>query len=165
MTLAIEFYNVVVAVHVMAVVVAFGVTFAYPFIEAQVKRTAPRALPQWHGILASVDGKLVTPAMALAFVAGIYAASDRSYFSEIWVQVPFAILIVLFGVTGGFFAPQSRKLAELSTADVAAGGADGAVAWSPAYEAASRRVGMVRGLAGLLVLVAIFFMEVKPGGY
>lgn len=168
MSLAISFYNVVVAVHVMAVVVAFGVTFAYPFIEAQVKRTAPGSLPAWHGIVATVNGKFVTPAMGVALIAGIYAALDASLFDKVWVQVPIVILLVLFGIVGGFLTPQSRKLAELAAQDVAAaggGGGGGTVTRSAEYEAVSKRVGMVGGLAGVLILLAIFFMEAKPGGY
>ncbi len=170
MSLAIQFYNVVVAVHVMAVVIAFGVTFAYPFIEAQVRRSAPDSLPAWHGIVATVNGKFVTPAMGVALLAGLYAASDQKLFDKVWVQVPLVILLVLFGIVGGFLTPQSRKLAELAAQDGAAasgggGGGGGTVTRSAEYEAVSTRVGMVGGLAGVLILLAIFFMEAKPGGY
>jgi hypothetical protein len=166
MTLAIYFYDVVVAVHVMAVVVAFGVTFAYPVIEAQIMRLSPRALPSWHTTVAFLQSKFVTPAMAIALFAGVYLASDRDLFDRIWVQLPFAILIVLFGLTGSFFTPQSRKLAELAARDVAAAPAgDGPVTWSAEYLAVAKRVAVVGTAAGLLILVAIFFMVAKPGGY
>lgn len=165
MVLAIYFYDVVVAVHVAAIVLAFGVTFAYPLIDAQIRRLAPRALPAWHQIVATIDGKFVTPAMAVALFAGIYAAQDRDLFSKVWVQVPFAILIILFAVTGAFFTPQSRKLAELAAKDVAASPGDGDVAWSAEYEATYKRLSIVGTVAGVLILLAIFFMVTKPGGY
>ena len=39
---AVVFYEVVLAVHVMAVVVAFGVTFAFPIVFAVAARHDPR---------------------------------------------------------------------------------------------------------------------------
>lgn len=162
---AIYFYDVIVAVHVMAIVIAFGVTFAYPVIEAQLKRLAPRSMPSWHQTVAFVDGKFVTPAAGIALFAGVYLASDRDLFSKVWVQVPFAALIILFGLVGSFFTPQSRKLAELAAKDVAASPGDGPVTWSAEYDALSKRVAVVGTVAGLLILVSIFFMVAKPGGY
>ncbi|UTI64997.1 hypothetical protein NBH00_02030 [Paraconexibacter antarcticus] len=165
MYLAIYFYDVVVAVHVAAIVVAFGVTFAYPLIDAQVRRLSPRSLPAWHEIVATVNAKLTTPAMAVALFAGIYAAQDRHLMGKSWVAVPFAIIFILFGLVGAFFTPQSRKLATLAAADVAAAPGDGPVTFGAAYEAAYKRVAVVGTVAGLMVLLAIFFMVTKPGGY
>lgn len=162
---AILFYDVVLAVHVMAIVIAFGVTFAYPVIEAQLKRLAPRSMPSWHTTVAFVDGKFVTPAAGVALFAGVYMASDRDLFAKVWVQFPFAALIVIFGVVGSFFTPQSRKLAELAAQDVAASPGDGPVSWSAEYEAASKRVAIVGTVIGVLILASVFFMVAKPGGY
>ena len=46
--LAITFYDVVLTVHILAVVVAFGVVFAYPVIDAQVRRAGPGDLAALH---------------------------------------------------------------------------------------------------------------------
>ena len=43
--LAASAYELVLALHIMAVVVAFGVTFAYPIMFAVAARTAPAACP------------------------------------------------------------------------------------------------------------------------
>jgi hypothetical protein len=163
MPLAIFFYDVIVAVHVAAVVIAFGVTYAFPVIEASIMRLAPRAMPAWHTTVATVTGRFVTPAMGVALFTGVYLAADRDYFDEVWVQVPFAVLFVLFGLNGSFFAPQSRKLAALAEKDVAAAPGDGPVTWSPEYKALMRRVAQGGAAAGLLILLAIFFMVAKPG--
>jgi hypothetical protein len=42
---AILVYDVVVSVHVMAIVLAFGVTFAYPILFPYLQRAHPEALP------------------------------------------------------------------------------------------------------------------------
>ena len=100
----------------MAILLAFGVTFAYPFIETFLLRQAPEAMGPLHRGQVHVCRVLITPAATLALVAGIYLASDRDYFSEVWVQIPFAILIVLLGLTGAFFIPTEKRLADAAEA-------------------------------------------------
>lgn len=162
---AIYFYDVVLSVHIMAVVIAFGVTFAYPILFTYVTREHPRMLPALHGAQDRIGKFLITPAATLALLAGFYLASDRHYMGKVWVIVPLAILIGLLGLGGAFFAPNERRAAELSARDVAAAGPDGPVTLSPEYQAQAARIAKVGALASLLVLVAIFFMAAKPGGY
>jgi uncharacterized membrane protein len=144
MTLAVQFYDVVVAVHVMAIVAAFGSWFAYPLLVPHGDAAAHRAQ-------ARVARMVVTPAGTLALLAGIYLASDRSYWDRSWVGIPLVILIVLMGITGSYFVPRQLRLAELAEAGA---GAD--------YDALATRVARVAGIAAALVLVAVFFMVVKP---
>lgn len=152
---AILFYDVVTAVHVMAIVLAFGVTFAYPILFPYLGRNHPQALAPIHHAQERIGKFLITPAATLALVTGIYLAADRDLFDKIWVQVPMAILIILLGLGGAFFAPQERKAAHL--AETSPG--------SPEYMALAQRIGKVGALSSLLVLVAIFLMVGKPGGY
>lgn len=157
---AIVFYNVVIAVHVMAIVLAFGVVFAYPVLIPFVERNYPGALGPVHEAQGRITRFLIMPFATLALITGVYLAADHDYFDRIWVQVPMAILIVLLGLAGAFFAPHERKAAELAKRDAGAGGGP-----SAEYQAVSARIAKVGGLGSLLVLVAIFFMEAKPGGY
>ena len=71
--------------------------------------------------------------------------------------VGFLAIIVLFGLQHGFFQPQTRKAKELAERDLKAGDT-----LSDEFEAASERLGRVGGLAGLIVVVTIFFMSYKP---
>jgi hypothetical protein len=151
---AILFYDVIVAVHVMAIILAFGVTFAYPLLEVCLVRNAPESMPAFHRAQVLVSRALITPAATVALLAGIYLAGDRDYFSELWVQVPFAILIIVLGLTGAFFIPTEKRLAE-----AAERGVDG-----EPYQALVRRHAMVGATASGLVLVAVFFMVTKLGG-
>jgi hypothetical protein len=141
---AVTFYDVVLSVHVMAVVAAFGLWFAYPLL-------VPRGDAAAHRAQVRVARMVVTPAGTLALLAGIYLASDRSYWSEVWVSVPLVILVVLMGLTGAYFIPRQQRLADL---------ADGGAGRDYATLA-----GQVRGvalIAAVLVVVAIFFMVAKP---
>ena len=84
---------------------------------------------------------------------------------KIWVIVPLIILIGLLALGGAFFGPSEKRAAELAGRDVAAAGPDGPVILSPEYTAVAARIAKVGALANVLILVAIFFMAAKPGGY
>jgi uncharacterized membrane protein len=162
---AIYFYDVVLSVHIAAIVIAFGVTFAYPIIGVYVTREQPRFLPELHAVQERIGKFLMTPAATIALLAGFYLASDRDYMGKIWVIVPLIILIGLLGLGGAFFGPSERRASELAARDVATAGPSGPVTLSPEYEALSTRIAQVGALANVLILVAIFFMAAKPGGY
>jgi uncharacterized membrane protein len=162
---AIFFYDVVKAFHIATVLMAFGVTFAYPVIGMYVTREHPRFLPALHGAQERVGKFLITPAATLALLSGFYLANDRDYMGKVWVVVPLIILIALLGLGGAFFAPNERRASDLAARDVAAAGADGPVLLSPEYQAVAGRIAKMGALASVLVLVAVFFMAAKPGGY
>ncbi|HYF26323.1 MAG TPA: hypothetical protein VD931_11345, partial [Baekduia sp.] len=162
MVLAVAFYDVVVWVHVSAIVLAFGPTFAYPVIDAALGRADARALPAWWATRAVVGSRLIAPAGTVALLAGAYLASDRDLWSEVWVTIPAAILVVVMGLGGAFFGPNDRRLAVAAARDVeAAAGRE--VRWSAETEALRRRAGAVGAVAGALILVALFFMITKAG--
>lgn len=160
MVTAITFYDLVLFVHVSAIILAFGVTFAYPIIGTYVTRTDPRALPVLHRAQALVGKTLISGGLLVAVLAGAYLATDAEVWDELWVSIPLVIAIVLGGLGGMFFGPQETKAAELAERDIAASG--DTVELSAEYEAVAARVGMVGSLASLLVLVAVFLMVVKP---
>lgn len=157
--LAFRLYDAVTAVHVMAVVVAFGVTFAYPLAGPYVLREHPRFVPAFHRVQVLIGRRLITPAATVALLAGIWLAVDADVFGEAWVQIPFGILILLLGMVGAFFTPRETRLAELADRDLAAGDE-----LSQEYRDAVKAVAIGGSIAAVLVLVAIFVMVTKwPG--
>ena len=162
---AIYFYDVVLSVHIMAVVIAFGVLFAFPVVGSYVTREHPRMLPALHAANDRLGRYLITPGATVALLAGFYLASDRHYMGKVWVIVPLIILIGVMGLGGAFFTPNERRAGELAARDVAAAGPDGSVVLSPEYRALATRIARVGALTSVLILVAIFFMAAKPGGY
>jgi len=162
--LAIQFYDVVVALHVLGVVVAFGITFAYPLLLTWVKAQHPHAMPALHAAQDQLGKRVITPGMVVVLIAGIYLASDLDVWDRPWVSVPMLILIVLFGLGGAFFSPNERKLAELAQRDVAAS-TGASVTFSAEYEALYKKVSTVGLVAAGLVAVAVFVMVTKPGGF
>ena len=157
MIASVTFYSVVLAVHIMAVVIAFGTSFAYPAFMPWARKNHPQAMPVIHAMSDRLGRLVMSPAMVIVLLAGIYLASDADAWSETWVSVPLVILIVIGGMGGMFFAPNERKLGELATRDLANGGE-----LSAEYDALFKRVAVAGLVVCALVLIAIFFMAAKP---
>lgn len=158
MVASITAYGVGLWLHVLAVVLAFGPTFGYAFFMGYADANAPGSVPVIYRAAQASDRYLITPAMIVLLVAGIYllAKGDIST-GESWVSVGIAAIIVLFGMVHGFFAPRYRRAIELSERDLAAGGE-----LSDEYGAVSRQIARGGQLAGAIIAVTIFFMVVKP---
>ena len=156
---AVYFFDVVLAVHVMCVVLAFGVTFAYPTVIPWLKANHPSAMPTVHRTQLRIGRRLITPFMVLILLTGIYLASDRHLWSQTWVTVPLVIIVVIFGFGGAFFTPRERKLAELADHDL---GPERTGTFSPEYEKLFGSLMKVGALNGALILIAIFFMVARP---
>ena len=152
---AFMFYDVVLAIHILAVVIAFGVVFSYPILDAVLKRSGID-LAALHRLHVELATKLIQPAMTIVLIAGFYLALDRYSLGDPWISVTFAILIILFALMGAVLVPTDKRLAELAEQD--AGGAP-----SAAYEAAEKRAQLFGSIALLLVVAAIFVMTLKPG--
>jgi hypothetical protein len=149
-------YGIGLFIHVLAVVVAFGPTFAYGFVFSVLPRY-PRSAPALFEAIRKVDDYLVNPAMFVVLLAGIYLLADGHWSgSEAFIAVGFVAIVVLMGLQHAFFRPQGRKAQELAERDLAAG------TFSVEFEEISRRLGTVGPIAGLIVVVTIFFMTVKP---
>jgi len=160
-SLAASAYEIVMAVHVMAVVAAFGVTFAYPIIFAVGAKAQPRAMPLLHRIGYSIERRLVNPALVIVLAAGIYLASDGHHWSEFFVQWGFAAVVVIGALVGSVMIPTSKKAEQAAERDIAAAG-DGEVVFGEEYQGLVRRLQIVGSALSLLVLVTILFMVVKP---
>ncbi len=151
--LALPFYDIVLSVHVMAIVVAFGVVFTYPVVLPWLRRDHPGSMAVAHQVQVRLGRFVVTPAATLALLAGAYLATDAKLWSEPWVTIPFVILLAILGLGGAVFTPTERRLAEL-----ASGGVD-----SSEYDAAFTRVMPLYVAVAAAVLVAIFLMVTKLG--
>jgi len=154
---SVTFYGVVLAVHIMGVVTAFGSFFAYPAFLPWARKNHPQAMPVIHELSARIGRMVVSPALVVVLACGIYLASDADAWSEVWVSVPLVILVLIGGLGGMFFAPSDRKLAALATRDLQGGGT-----LSAEYDALFARVAAAGLVVIALVLVAIFFMAAKP---
>jgi hypothetical protein len=154
-------YDVVLAIHIIAVVVAFGVTFAYPVMFAAAARAYPGSLPALHRIEYTTERWMVNPGLLVMLIAGIYLASKGHHWSEFFVQWGLAAVVVIGAVLGAVMIPSAKRAEAVAANDLAAAG-EGASEPSEEYRAIVRRLTTVGSLLSLLVLVTILFMVIKP---
>jgi hypothetical protein len=158
---SLRFYDIVVFIHIAAVVTAFGVTFVYPLIVPLTQRSAPNKLPWLHHLQGEIGRKIITPSAAVVLLAGLYIAlsGDGPFdMKDWWVGFGLVAILVLLGLGGAFFAPRERRLAELAERDLAAG------KLSEDYEALAVQVARVGAFSSLLVLVTVLFMVLGARG-
>jgi hypothetical protein len=159
--LAASAYEIVLAVHVMAVVVAFGVTFAYPIMFAVAARHGARSLPLLHRIEYTIERFLINPGLVLVLAAGIFLASDGHHWSEFFVQWGMGAVIVIGALLGAVMIPTAKRAEQIAERDVAPAG-PGDLEMSAEYQALARRLATVGSLLSVLVLITILFMATKP---
>lgn len=159
--LAVTVYDVVLAIHIMAVVVTFGVVFAYPIVFRVAANADPRSLPLIHRIETTLERTLVNGGLVVVVGAGIFLATDGKHWSEFFVQWGIGAAIVIGGLVGAVMIPASKRAQKLAERDLA-GGAGDRGEWSEEYLAISRRLKLVGTFLSLLVLLTIFFMATKP---
>ena len=147
MLLAVAFWEVVLALHIIAVVFAFGATFAYPVLLGAVTKADPRALPALYRAMHAISQRVIMPGLAAIIVFGIYLASHLELWSSFFVQWGLGVAIVIGAVEGAYLGPREKRLIEVADRDVAAAGAPAATAlWRSAQSttrssAASARSG------------------------
>src|SRR5690348_10217310 len=150
-------YSVGLFIHILAVVLAFGPTFGYGILFSVLPKY-PQAAPAMLEGVEKVNRYLVDIGSLVVLAAGIYLMSKGNWDgSEAFIVVGFVAIVALLGLQHGFFRPQTAKAKELAERDLQAGDA-----LSAEFEEVSRRLGTVGPVAGLIVVVAIFFMTVKP---
>ncbi|HEX2017078.1 MAG TPA: DUF2269 family protein [Solirubrobacteraceae bacterium] len=162
-TLAVSLFEIALAVHIAAVVIGFGVTFAYPVFYGYGRRLDPRAMPWFHRVAERIGKTVISPGLLVVVLVGIYLTSHLHQWSAFYVQWGMGAAIVLGALGGAYFSPRERRLAELATRDVAAAGPEGDVRFSAEYERLFRQISIVGMLSSLLVLVTIFLMSVQAG--
>jgi hypothetical protein len=167
LTPAVTFYTFALAVHIAAIVIAFGVTFAYPVMYAVGIRSESRSMPGFHRIQDSVGKFVISPFLGLALLAGIYLASKLHVWSDFYVQWGLVVIVVIGALGGLFFAPRERRLAELAQRDIAAADqtapGEPNVVFSAEYKALRQQVLSVGLLANVLILLTIYFMTAQTG--
>ena len=152
-------YEISVFVHVSAVVVGFGATFAEAIMFPVAMKTGVRHLPYVHQLQLAINQRMANPALVLIILTGIYQTIDGDWgFGSFWISATFAIAIVLGGLNGAYFVPADRRLGPMVQRDL-----DEAGQPSDEYLRQARTEGMVGAVAGLLVIAAIFLMVTKPG--
>jgi len=161
MPLAITGFEISLFLHITAVVIGFGATFGAAIMFMVAQQMDPRHLPFVHRAQIAINRMLAMPGLLVVLLTGIYQVTDRNYsFGDLWISASFVIIIVLGGLQGAYFVPTDQRLGAMAERELAAGGPG---QLSEDYQRGARTESMLGALAGLLVVVALFLMVVKPG--
>jgi hypothetical protein len=147
----IRFYDVVLWLHITAVVTAFGALFAYPVFLAVNARAPIAQRAAFHRSQIAFSKRITGPVIGVVLLAGVYLATDAHLWSKTWVIVPFVLLFVIAGLG----ATVLRRGEESLVATSESGDEEG-------YASALATVRAWTYVTIALIVVTIFFMTAKP---
>ena len=163
--LAVSTYDVSLFIHITAVVVGFGATFAEAIMFPVALKAGVRHLPYVHRLQLAINQYMAGPALLLVLITGIYQTSERWEFDQFWISASLAIVILLGAINGAYFIPADRRLGPMVERDIAAAG-EGEIKLSDLsdkYQRQGRTEGIVGAITGLLLIIVIYLMVTKPG--
>jgi Predicted integral membrane protein (DUF2269) len=148
---AVHFYDVVVFFHVVAMLLAFGPTFAYGAFFATAGRTNPAALPTIGRVVVTWSQIATRLGLVVILITGLYLVDDRWEFSDFFVSWGIIAVLILFAMSQWYFIPTTQKFVEAAEA-----GRSDEVA---SLAASQQKVGPI---AGIIVILTIYVMTAKP---
>ena len=151
MLAAIRFYDVVLWIHITAVVAAFGALFAYPIFLAVNARAPLAQRAGFHRLQIEFSKRLTGPAIGVILLAGVYLATDAELWDQAWVGISFVLLLVIAGLGATLLRRGEERLVATSEAGDEA-----------AYAATLATVRTWTLVTLVLIVVTIFFMTAKP---
>jgi hypothetical protein len=161
-TVAVTFYDVVVWLHVSAVVLAFGPTFAFGIYAALAARKYPRAMPAVLEGNIMVSRSMVTLGGIVILVTGLYLAGDVWEFSDFFVGWGILAILVLLGLVHSYFIPHDTRALRAAQRDIEAAGPTGEVELGDEFNRESGASARMGPIAGLIIILTIYVMVAKP---
>ena len=160
---AVTGYELSLSLHITAVVVGFGATFAEAVMFPVAMQQSPRHLPYVHRLQLAINTWLATPALVIVLATGLYQTVDGDWdFGAFWISATLLIVLIIGGLLGAYFIPADRRLGPMAEREIAAAG-DAEPVMSDEYQKAARMEGVVGTVTGVLIVIAIFLMVIKPG--
>ncbi len=164
--LAVDVYDISVAVHVMAAIIAFGPLFAFPLFISVTERRDLLSLPVVLRAVNRTERALVVPAGALVGFTGVYQAIDGpfAFDDDLWMTIGFVLYLLVFGALVLVVEPLRAQAANEADRIVeGAGQDDDELPLSDAYHARMRLPNALMPAIGIAVLFVVYLMELKPG--
>ncbi len=147
----VQFYDVVVFFHILAVVFAFGPTFAYGLYFATAGKTNPAALPTIGRVVITWSRIATRLGILVILITGLWLVDDRWEFSDFFTVWGLAAVLVLFAMTQFHFIPSTQKFVEAAEA--------GRQEEVQRLAGAQQKTGPI---AGIIVILTIYVMTAKP---
>lgn len=154
-------YKLMVFLHIIAVVVALGATFALPFLQAFAERQGVAATRLFLRFSLRLDTILVTPGAILVAVFGVgLIFDDHTGYKDdfpVWLMAAIVWFAAALIVDWVVMRPLTRS--GIAALDGLADGPE----LPAAYEPLGKRGQMIGGLLGLSVIGIALLMVWKPG--
>lgn len=132
--------------HILSVVVAFSPAVAHTSLLRLGEADGPDVLKRLFGYMARNDRMIYSPALILVGVFGFLLVADQDHigFDEPWISAAMLLWFIMNGVLHGMMIPAERKVA--------------------AGDDSAQKMVMIAGpVIGLLFLITLYLMVVKPG--
>lgn len=141
-------YNILLLLHIVAVLVAFAPAAINPLLERHLARNGgDAALQTWGGFAHGYTKKIAMGGLVVALLSGILmiVVSDEVIeFSDTWISLAFLVWFAIAGVVSGMIGKGERLIAagDMKGREVLAKGGP---------------------IATVLLLVMLYLMVFKPG--
>ena len=153
-----DLYNLVLVLHILAVIIGFGGMFIAGFYGNAASR-----IPGREGLVVAETTLKVTslaPTMAVYTVPIlgillILMSDDTWKFSQAWISLSFLLYIVMLVLAITVQVPNIRRMIALRSGSEGVKGTE--------MEARARTAAMVGGVVNLLWVAILFLMVFKPG--
>jgi uncharacterized membrane protein len=158
---AVTSYEVSLFLHITAVMVGLGSTFALAVTFPVAMSLDARHLPYVHRLSLVLSKYFATPALVVVLATGFYQV-DKLGFSlgDAWLSISLALVALIAALNLGYFIPEDRKLEAMVARDLGPAG-DGEL--SVEYESRAKREGVAGALTGLALVAIVFLMVTKLG--
>lgn len=153
-------FHVVLAIHVATIVMTFGVIFARPLVFAVASRGDPRSLPVLHRIEYTIDRYVVAPGVLVVILTGSYMTEQGGHWSAFYVWWGIGVAALMGAALAAVMIPTARRAEMVAQRDLRGASSD-ASGLSVEYRALTRRLAVVGGVLGLLVLITMLFMGLE----
>jgi uncharacterized membrane protein len=163
-----SWFQVFLILHILAVVIGFGPTFAFPLI-GKVMEKHPEHAAFGLEVMETIDRRMATPLSVAIPLFGVGLIYTGHF--DLWKSTWLIIAVILYPIVF-FFAlfvqtPNGNKLLKM-TLDMQRsgpppGGAEGSGGPPPEMQALMKRVQLGGMFLGLMVVVFVILMVWKPG--
>jgi Predicted integral membrane protein (DUF2269) len=161
--LAVTSYEFSIFLHITAVMVGFGATFAESIMFPVAMKMSPRYLPYVHRLQLAINQFFALPALVVVLATGFYQVAEGNWeLGDFWISATLAIVLVIAGLILAYFIPADRRLGPMIERELA-DARDGEFTFSPEYQRQGRMEGVVGSITGVLLVIAVFLMVDKPG--
>lgn len=157
-------FDILLFLHIAAVIVALGATFSYPFLQGFAERKGVAATRLILQAVERIEKLLVFPGGALVFIFGLglimtsKAPNDYRKHMPVWLTI--AIVWYLVAYAGAYFVQRRQIRRAIAVLE----GVPDSTELPAAYGPIGKRIQMVAGLIGVSIVGIALLMVLGPAG-